>query len=128
MTLHHKMLRSLGDAPEEDRTLVQRARKVLHGTVAIFYLAFHRICDITKGLIISDPYPNKVTHVRDGTLKVGAKLRVAGVVLNLRRVTRLRHPPLALDKAGFLEHIKAIIDIFLAHLFKLILSSPPIEQ
>jgi hypothetical protein len=127
MTLDHEMLRSLGDAPEEGRTLVQRPRKVLHGTVAIFYLAFHRVCDIAKGLIISDRYPNKVTDVRDGTLKVSAKLRVAGVVLNLRRVPRLRHPPLALDKTGFLEHIEATVDIFMAHLFKLVLSSPPIE-
>jgi hypothetical protein len=127
MTLDYEMLRSLGDTPEEGRTLIQRARKVLHGTVAIFYLAFHRICDIAKCLIISDRYPNKVTEVRDGTLKVGAKLRVAGVVLNLRRVPGLRHPPLALDKTGFLEHIEAIEDIFLAYLVKLGLSSPPIE-
>jgi hypothetical protein len=99
----------------------------LHGTVAIFYLAFHRICDIAKGLIISDRYPNKVTEVSDGTLKVGAKLRVAGVVLYLRSMSGLRHPPLALDKTGFLEHIEATEDIFLAHLFKLVLSSPPIK-
>jgi hypothetical protein len=39
----------------------------------------------------------------------------------------LRHPPLALDKTGFLEHIEATEDIFLAHLFKLVLSSPPIK-
>jgi hypothetical protein len=127
MTLNHEMLRSLGDTPKEGRTLIQRARKVLHGTVAIFYLAFHRICDIAKGLIISDRYPNKVTEVSDGTLKVGAKLRVAGVVLYLRSMSGLRHPPLALDKTGFLEHIEATEDIFLAHLFKLVLSSPPIK-
>jgi hypothetical protein len=127
MTLNHEMLRSLGDTPKEGRTLIQRARKVLHGTVAIFYLAFHRICDIAKGLIISNRYPNKVTEVSDGTLKVGAKLRVAGVVLYLRIMPGLRHPPLALDKTGFLEHIEATEDIFLAHLFKLVLSSPPIK-
>jgi len=99
----------------------------LHGTVAIFYLAFHRICDIAKGFIISNRYPNKVTDVGDGTLKVGTKLRIASMVLYLRSIPRLRHPPLALDKTGFLEHIEAIKDIFLAHLFKLILCSPPIE-
>jgi hypothetical protein len=99
----------------------------LHGTVAIFYLAFHRICDVAKALIISNRYPNKVTEVSDGTLKVGAKLRVAGVVLYLRIMPGLRHPPLALDKTGFLEHIEATEDIFLAHLFKLVLSSPPIK-
>jgi hypothetical protein len=127
MTLDHEMLRSLSDAPKEGRTLVQRTRKVLHGTVAIFYLTFHRISDVAKGVIISDRYPNKVTNVRDGTLKVGAKLRIAGVVLYLWGMSGLWHPPLALDKTDFLEHVEAIVDIVLTHLFKLILSFPPIQ-
>jgi hypothetical protein len=99
----------------------------LNGTIAIFYLAFHRICDVAKALIISDRYTNKVTHVRDGTLKVSPKLRVTGVVLYLRGMSWLRHPPLALDKTDFLEHLEAIINFFLQYLFKLILSFPPIE-
>jgi hypothetical protein len=47
--------------------------------------------------------------------------------IRIRSQPGLRHPPLALDKTGFLEHIEAIEDIFLAYLVKLGLSSPPIE-